>query len=912
MIERSPLRKVGLMVWMVAAIFETAAGWFVVLPTGRGRARPRWTAVAVVGILVAAGFAIAVSLTSTSGASGATIVTLGNQERQDITAANQWVEGNIDFWLEGQLYDAAVRWDSGTGDTTMPSTVDFSYSFFFSAQNAVVVDWVQDWRVTLDATKMFHAKSDMAVSGPFTCPTPPSIIAIPKGGTSILMPEFGSICASSPPLSPPTSSPANGWADLTTGLTASQFTAALPKRNEACVTIDSTTGLCSQPSGFVESPSSPTGEHFFRLSLSALFGSGGPYASAYATATGGTFPTLKANHHVQLYFRAHLALTAIWNTGSEGAQPEFCITKSPGSTLNTVNRCNWTAPHLGAGFSPGSKNHGTVNCAGCGSKTIPLPQVVAPTGFITVCKIVTPVQDDRFGTATGAALTNGWIVTVTSPLGFSLSKTTGSDGLGCSKFGPFFPSPDYRANETLKSGFTNIGTVVDPAADRDAALSGTNPSPSNPVFVNLTFNEASLGTGPTVTYVNFKPTPSCSQSCSLVITDIHGSPVARTYAIAGDTLTITYKVTNTGNDAITANQTHSNPKFGPSQIFLGTLVVGASNTATRTYTVVKADGGTTISDTVHTMATDAFGNTVPVTNQDQTCSVIVRAPLITFTKHPVAADNVFAVPGSKVTYTITVTNSGDAPALVNVTDALGPGQTLLDGGSNTASGDAPSPADTSPTFGADYPAPVTIAWNGLSVGPAAPGPTTITLTFRVLVTATTDGFQLTGTMTLTATNTNFVDYSPSPNTAQNLVTVTRPILKLSQFGYTNSPNGTPTQGVVNGTAVYTVVFRNFGTSAALLSGSLVVSDQNAGGGTLSCWAFSGPATLSGCTLSWTNVNLDAAVGSVTFTLTISYHNMPTGALIDADLHASYTTPSDGLSFIPSGTPARIEFTIQAG
>jgi hypothetical protein len=74
--------------------------------------------------------------------SGATIVTLGNEERQDITAANQWVEGNLHQWLEGQLYDAAVRWDAGTTTTSLPNTVDISYSFFFPAQNAVVGDWV--------------------------------------------------------------------------------------------------------------------------------------------------------------------------------------------------------------------------------------------------------------------------------------------------------------------------------------------------------------------------------------------------------------------------------------------------------------------------------------------------------------------------------------------------------------------------------------------------------------------------------------------------------------------------------------------------------------------------------------------------------------------------------------------------
>src|SRR3989442_6258544 len=125
-------------------------------------------------------------------------------------------------------------------------------------------------------------------------------------------------------------------------------------------------------------------------------------------------------------------------------------------------------------------------------------------------------------------------------------------------------------------------------------------------------------------------------------------------------------------------------------------------------------------------------------------------------------------------------------------------------------------------------------------------------------------------MTLTATNANGVDYSPNPNTAANRVTIHRPILKLSQFGYTNSPNGTPTQGVVNGTTIYTIAFTNYGSTGALLSGSFTITVTGAGDGTFECYG----AGVSGCILTFSGVSVNPG-DTVTFTVRLEYHNMAT-------------------------------------
>ena len=127
----------------------------------------------------------------------------------------------------------------------------------------------------------------------------------------------------------------------------------------------------------------------------------------------------------------------------------------------------------------------------------------------------------------------------------------------------------------------------------------------------------------------------------------------------------------------------------------------------------------------------------------------------------------------------------------------------------------------------------------------------------------------------------------------------RPIVKLTGFGYTNSPTGTPTAGIVSGTTVYSASIKNFGAAATVLSGTLAAS-TNASSGTLSC--------LPANPLAFTDASLTPNE-EVTFTLTCTYTNLNDGAVVTADLNASSLT--NGLSRDISGSPARITFTIQA-
>ncbi|HYS70966.1 MAG TPA: SpaA isopeptide-forming pilin-related protein, partial [Thermoplasmata archaeon] len=129
----------------------------------------------------------------------------------------------------------------------------------------------------------------------------------------------------------------------------------------------------------------------------------------------------------------------------------------------------------------------------------------------------------------------------------------------------------------------------------------------------------------------------------------------------------------------------------------------------------------------------------------------------------------------------------------------------------------------------------------------------------------------------------------------------RPIVKLVEFGYTNTPTGIPTAGVVSGTTVFTARLKNFGTATAVVSGTLAVTASGQGAGTFTC--------TPSCTVTFT-ATLAPGAGTVV-TLTFTYADFADGAQVRADLSASYTTPPDTTVVREaSGSPAVIMFTVQ--
>ncbi|MFN8195561.1 MAG: GEVED domain-containing protein [Nocardioidaceae bacterium] len=193
---------------------------------------------------------------------------------------------------------------------------------------------------------------------------------------------------------------------------------------------------------------------------------------------------------------------------------------------------------------------------------------------------------------------------------------------------------------TIAQGDVDAGTV-----HNDATVSGTPP------------------TGPAVTAsgsvdVSLVPAPGISLDKQAgVVTDLDGNGTD-----AGDTLDYAFVVTNTGNVSLTAVVV-DDPLVGPVSCPVATLAPRATTTCTATYTLTQAD--VDAGQVVNTATVAGTPPTGPdVTDQDSVTTPVAQTPAITLDK---AADvrGPLAV-GDQVTYTFTVTNSGNV-TLTNLT-----------------------------------------------------------------------------------------------------------------------------------------------------------------------------------------------------------------------------------------------------
>jgi hypothetical protein len=127
----------------------------------------------------------------------------------------------------------------------------------------------------------------------------------------------------------------------------------------------------------------------------------------------------------------------------------------------------------------------------------------------------------------------------------------------------------------------------------------------------------------------------------------------------------------------------------------------------------------------------------------------------------------------------------------------------------------------------------------------------------------------------------------------------RPILKITGFGYTNAPEGDPQpDGIFKGATTYTINMHNYGTAPANLTNSSLAVSNAAPGTGLTC--------DGGNTLSLTGTSIAAGDDSGPISLTCHYDH-PDGKAITALLTVSYTT--NGFEYHASGSPATITFTV---
>ncbi len=182
-------------------------------------------------------------------------------------------------------------------------------------------------------------------------------------------------------------------------------------------------------------------------------------------------------------------------------------------------------------------------------------------------------------------------------------------------------------------------------------------------------------TGPKVTSLPSKATITAIQSPAITIVK---SASPSTFSVAGETITYSFDVTNSGNVTLTSVKVDDTDLPGLSAITCPhtTLAAGASQTCTATYltTTADVDAG---SVTNHATASGKPPTGPKVTSLPSKATITaIQSPAITIVKS--ASPSTFSVAGETITYSFDVTNSGNVTLTsVKVDDTDLPGLSAI-------------------------------------------------------------------------------------------------------------------------------------------------------------------------------------------------------------------------------------------
>ncbi|MGY2701029.1 putative repeat protein (TIGR01451 family) [Nocardioides sp. HB32] len=263
------------------------------------------------------------------------------------------------------------------------------------------------------------------------------------------------------------------------------------------------------------------------------------------------------------------------------------------------------------------------------------------------------------------AITGGGVTTGNT--GTTTGTDTGLQDASGEVAGPVvvLPSTTYTITQTASGGtdlndYTTTWKCVK-AGDGSTLSEGTGNSG--------TFTMPSTsGTTAVCTFTNLPLLPAIEiDKTAGAISDLDGNGPD-----AGDTVTYSFKVTDTGNTAL-SNIAVTDAKVGAVTCPQTTLAVGASMTCTpKSYTLLAAD--VTAGKVDNTASVTGKGpNGVIVTDDDTVSTIVPANPRVALDKVAgaiVDQDSNGADAGDKITYTFKVTNTGNVPLTsVGVTDA---------------------------------------------------------------------------------------------------------------------------------------------------------------------------------------------------------------------------------------------------
>jgi uncharacterized repeat protein (TIGR01451 family) len=311
----------------------------------------------------------------------------------------------------------------------------------------------------------------------------------------------------------------------------------------------------------------------------------------------------------------------------------------------------------------------------------------------------------------------------------------------------------------------------------------------------------------------------------------------------------------------------------PNLTWTGSLTVGASATVTFSATVNNPDTGNKTLATLITSA--ASGNNCPAGSTDPSCATTVPVAVLTMTN---VANTSTTTPGSVVSYTVTVANTGQV-ALTDIVFSL-PLSGVLDDAryNNDASASAGLISFTSPNLN----------WTGdLDPGESA------TITFSVTVNNPDTGDKtLQSTLTSTTPGSTCPASGPAPAACTATVTVLIPALTITK----TASAATTTPGSV---VQYTITVADTGQTA--YTAATVTDDFT---GILDDVTYNGDATPTTGTISyarpvltWTGGLSPGGTAVITFSVTVNNPDL-------GDKHPVNTaTSTDPGSTCPPSAPA---------